>query len=108
LRAAPGCLMIDVRQAGSFHTGRSAQSSRRRKPVHPVTSVTAGLEPPVPRGLRSARLPPCHPGPRGHGLRPAFGRPPCPLSTFQHHAPRPPRATTTHGNRLDRSGGTLA
>ena len=37
--------MIAVRQAGSFHTGRSAQSPRRRKPISPVTSVAEGQEP---------------------------------------------------------------
>ena len=45
LRSASRWHMIAVRQAGSFHTGRSAQSPRRRKPISPVTSVAEGQEP---------------------------------------------------------------
>jgi hypothetical protein len=45
LRFASRWHMIAVRQAGSFHTGRSAQSPRQRKPISPVTSVAEGQEP---------------------------------------------------------------
>ena len=45
LRSASRWHMIAVRQAGSFHTGRSAQLPRRRKPISPVTSVAEASSP---------------------------------------------------------------
>lgn len=76
LRSASRWHMIAVRQAGSFHTGRSAQSPRRRKPITPVTSVAEGREPRIRADFDPPSSPTSRHGPRGHGLRRAFGHPP--------------------------------
>ena len=96
LRSTSRWHMIAARQAGSFRTGRSAQSPRRRKPISPVTSVAEGQEPRIhadsirqvhPSAAMACEAVDCG-VPTGTRLFPL---------TFQHHAPRPPRATATHG-----------
>ena len=99
--------MIRTRQAGSFHTGRSAQSPRRRKPVNSVTSVTAGPEPRIradfdPQVHRFSHHVPSEAmdcgAPSSSRLVP---------QTFQHHAPRPPFERPRPAfHRLDRCCGT--
>jgi hypothetical protein len=89
LRSVHACLMIVVRQAGSFHTGRSAQSLHRRKPAHPVTSVTAGPEPRFPADFDPHGSPPRPPWPSMPWLAACLRAPRLLPSTLQHRAPRP-------------------
>ena len=76
LRLASRWHMIAVRQAGSFHTGRSAQSPRRRKPHQSGDLGRRGPRAPDPRGLDPPSSPTSRHGPRGHGLRRAHRHPP--------------------------------
>ena len=102
LRSASRWHMIAVRQAGSFHTGRGAQSPCRRKHHQSSDLGRRGPRAPDPRGLRSAKFTPQPPWPARPWIAACPRAPASFPLTFQHHAPRPPRATATHGHRLDR------
>lgn len=84
--------MIAARQAGSFQTGRSAQSPRRRKPHQSGDLGRRGPGAPDPRGPDPPSSPTSRHGPRGRGLRRAQGHPPL----------FPRRSSVTRRGRLER------